>query len=273
MLAIGKIIPESSVLGSIVADHRDEHRHALRRRARRDEHAERERRPSRRACSPRAAARRLPRNGTWNTSHAASKRGDARWRRRAARYGSTLPTMICHGRSGETSSTSSVPRSFSRDSEIAVISAETSVSTSAIEPGTKRFTLSSVGLKRMRTRGTMRTRDRAARRASACVRGDHGARVACIVVPVFGSDASLTTSSLRRRRRRAARRSPARTRPRRRPRRGGTAARAPPCSVRAGDDAKAPLPREALAQRESSHNPARDRRSRRARRARRVRRA
>ena len=58
--------------------------------------------------------------------------------------------MICQGRSGETRSTSSVPCSFSRESEIAVMSAETSVSTSAIRPGTKRLALSSVGLKRIR---------------------------------------------------------------------------------------------------------------------------
>ena len=65
--------------------------------------------------------------------------------------------MICCGRRGETSSTSIVPRSFSRDNEIAVISAETSTSTSAIRPGTKRFTLSSVGLNRMRVSVTIRT--------------------------------------------------------------------------------------------------------------------
>ena len=59
--------------------------------------------------------------------------------------------MICHGRSGETSSASIVPVSFSRVSEIAVISDEMIVSTNAIRPGTNRFELSRVGLKRMRT--------------------------------------------------------------------------------------------------------------------------
>ena len=61
--------------------------------------------------------------------------------------------MICHGRSGETSSASIVPVSFSRVSEIAVISDEMIVSTNAISPGTNRFELSRVGLKRMRTLG------------------------------------------------------------------------------------------------------------------------
>jgi hypothetical protein len=65
--------------------------------------------------------------------------------------------MICHGRSGETSRISSVPRSFSRDSEIAVICADTKVSTNAMRPGTKRFTLSSVGLNNIRTRGSINT--------------------------------------------------------------------------------------------------------------------
>ena len=65
--------------------------------------------------------------------------------------------MICHGRSGDTSSASSVPVSFSRVSEMAVMSAEMIVSTNAISPGTNRFELSRVGLKRMRTAGTMRT--------------------------------------------------------------------------------------------------------------------
>ena len=51
------------------------------------------------------------------------------------------PTMICQGRSGETSSASIVPDSFSRVSEIAVISEEMIVSTNAMRPGTKRFEL------------------------------------------------------------------------------------------------------------------------------------
>ena len=61
--------------------------------------------------------------------------------------------MICHGRSGDTSSASIVPVSFSRVSEIAVISDEMIVSTNAIRPGTNRFELSRVGLKRIRTLG------------------------------------------------------------------------------------------------------------------------
>ncbi len=63
--------------------------------------------------------------------------------------------MISHGRSGETSSASIVPVSFSRVSEIAVMSAEMIVSTNAISPGTNKFELSRVGLKRKRTRGTI----------------------------------------------------------------------------------------------------------------------
>ena len=68
-----------------------------------------------------------------------------------------MPTTICHGRSGETSSASIVPDSFSRVSDSAVISADVIVSTIAMRPGTNRFALSRVGLKRMRTCGTMRT--------------------------------------------------------------------------------------------------------------------
>ena len=49
-----------------------------------------------------------------------------------------------------------MPVSFSRVSEIAVISDEMIVSTKAISPGTNRFELSRVGLKRMRISGTMR---------------------------------------------------------------------------------------------------------------------
>ena len=149
MLAIGKIIPDSSALGSIVPTMRAEHRRALRRRPRRDQARRARARRSSRACSRRAAAVTLPRNGTWKTTHAASERGDD-VREGEAEVGQHLADDDLPGRSGETSSTSSVPRSFSRDSEIAVISAETSVSTSAISPGTNRFTLSSVGLNRMR---------------------------------------------------------------------------------------------------------------------------
>ncbi len=65
--------------------------------------------------------------------------------------------MICQGRSGDTSSASIVPVSFSRVSEIAVISAEMIISTIAISPGTKRFVLSRVGLKRDRACGTICT--------------------------------------------------------------------------------------------------------------------
>ena len=72
-----------------------------------------------------------------------------------ARYGATFPTMICHGRSGDTSSASMVPVSFSRVREMAVISDEMMVSTKAISPGTKRFALLRVGLKRMRISGTI----------------------------------------------------------------------------------------------------------------------
>ncbi len=57
-----------------------------------------------------------------------------------------MPTTIALGRMGETSSISMVPVSFSRAIEIAVISAETIVSTKASSPGTKRWALSSVGL-------------------------------------------------------------------------------------------------------------------------------
>ena len=73
------------------------------------------------------------------------------------RYGVTLPTMICQGRSGDTSSASMVPVSFSRVSEMAVISDEMMVSTNAISPGTNRFELSRVGLNRIRLSGTIAT--------------------------------------------------------------------------------------------------------------------
>src|SRR4051812_12007257 len=67
------------------------------------------------------------------------------------RYGKTLPTMIDQGRSGDTRSASRVPVSFSRASEIAVISDEMIVRTNAISPGTNRFELWRVGLNRVRT--------------------------------------------------------------------------------------------------------------------------
>jgi hypothetical protein len=85
-----------------------------------------------------SSSARLPRTGTPKTAAAIATTVTALTKPRT-RYGSTLPTMICHGRSGETSSTSIVPISFSRVSEIAVISAQTIVSTKAIRPGTKRF--------------------------------------------------------------------------------------------------------------------------------------
>ena len=65
--------------------------------------------------------------------------------------------MISNGLSGETRRISIVPVSFSRVSEIAVISAEMTVNTNAISPGTNRFELARVGLKRMRASAAMRT--------------------------------------------------------------------------------------------------------------------
>src|SRR3954464_10905011 len=67
------------------------------------------------------------------------------------RYGKTLPTMIDQGRNGDTRSASRVPVSFSRVSEIAVISDEMIVRTNAIRPGTNRLELWRVGLNRVRT--------------------------------------------------------------------------------------------------------------------------
>ena len=64
--------------------------------------------------------------------------------------------MIDHGRNGDTSSASIVPVSFSRVSEIAVMSDARMVSTKAISPGTKMFELSRVGLNRMRVVAEMR---------------------------------------------------------------------------------------------------------------------
>ena len=52
----------------------------------------------------------LPRKGTWKTSQAAASTVRT-LAKPSARYGATFPTMICQGRSGETRSTSSVPRS------------------------------------------------------------------------------------------------------------------------------------------------------------------
>src|SRR5688500_20368832 len=74
-----------------------------------------------------------------------------------ARYGRTLPRMIDQGRSGETSSASIVPVSFSLVSEIAVISEARIVRTNAINPGTKMFELSRVGLNRIRVVAAIRT--------------------------------------------------------------------------------------------------------------------
>src|SRR4051794_13403884 len=80
--------------------------------------------------------------------------------------------MICHGRSGDTSNASIVPVSFSRVSEIAVISDEMIVSTNAISPGTNRFELARVGLNRIRTLGTIRRGARDEDRDPRCaVRG------------------------------------------------------------------------------------------------------
>ena len=87
-----------------------------------------------------SSSARLPRSGTLNTSRA-SAITPSTLTNPTTRYGATLPTMICQGRSGETSSVSSVPVSFSRVSEIAVISDDTIVSTNAIRPGTNRLEL------------------------------------------------------------------------------------------------------------------------------------
>ena len=107
--------------------------------------------------------------------------------------------MISHGRSGETSSASIVPVSFSRVSEMAVISDEMIVSTNAIRPGTNRFELSRVGLKRMRTSGAMTMRDARATdgvgrgaAARAGSRRSPPARRPAARLPVFGSVASVT---------------------------------------------------------------------------------
>src|SRR5690606_36230611 len=143
-LAIGKIIPDSSVLGSMVptiapsiAARCDVVRAAI--------STPRARPTMAYSTLAESSSVRLPRNGTRNTSQAA-RSADTTLTIARNRYGTTLPTIICHGRSGDTSRTSSVPRSFSRDREFAVMSAVTSVRTSAMSPGTKRFTLSSAGL-------------------------------------------------------------------------------------------------------------------------------
>jgi len=107
-------------------------------------------------------------------------------------YGTTLPTTIATGCSGETSSISIVPVSFSRVIEMAVIIAETMVSTSAMSPGTKRFTLSSVGLNRMRAATSSRTPP-ARMVCSACQRCSTADAYACMMLPVLGSAASVTT--------------------------------------------------------------------------------
>ncbi len=139
--------------------------------------------------SPSASSRaRLPRSGTLKMSRASmiTPMTDTKPIRR---YGATLPTMMCHGRRGETSSVSSVPISFSRVSEMAVINDEMIVSTNAISPGTNRFELSRVGLKRMRTCGTMRIVP-----AAGCMSRSYPwmtcSAYAWIALPVFGSVAS-----------------------------------------------------------------------------------
>ena len=88
-----------------------------------------------------------------------------------------------------------MPVSFSRVREIAVISDDTIVSTKAIRPGTNRFELRRVGLKRMRTAGVMRT----ARACAACSCSNAWTTAdayACTMLPVFGSVASATISRL-----------------------------------------------------------------------------
>ena len=73
--------------------------------------------------------------------------------------------MIDQGRSGDTSNASSVPVSFSRVSEMAVISVARMVSTKAISPGTNRLELSRVGLNRMRVVAAICTGPRLAERS------------------------------------------------------------------------------------------------------------
>ena len=87
----------------------------------------------------------LPRRGTPKTVRAAASTSSTLTNPRTM-YGTTFPATMARGRMGETSSISMVPVSFSRAIEIAVMSAETIVSTNASSPGTNRWELSSVGL-------------------------------------------------------------------------------------------------------------------------------
>ena len=120
--------------------------------------------------SPSASSRSmLPRIGTAKTSRASASTSSTLVKP-MSRYGATLPTMICHGRSGDTSSASRVPLSFSRVSERAVMRAPMMFSTSAISPGTKRLELACVGLKRARASGTMRMAPRAPARSASNAR-------------------------------------------------------------------------------------------------------
>ena len=108
--------------------------------------------------SPLSASRstRLPRSGTPNTVRAATSTRST-LTKPSTMYGMTLPATIALGRMGETSSISIVPVSFSREIEMAVISADTIVSTNATRPGTKRCALSSVGLYRIRAAVSIRS--------------------------------------------------------------------------------------------------------------------
>jgi hypothetical protein len=99
--------------------------------------------------------------------------------------------MICTGRSGETSSTSIVPVSFSRVMVMEVISVETSMRITAMSPGTKRLTLSSVGLKRIRTTGSMRTPPEVPLDNSRCTSCSTAAVYDRMMRAVFGSVASV----------------------------------------------------------------------------------
>ena len=55
----------------------------------------------------------------------------------STKYGATLAIIIINGRTGDTSSSSIVPRSFSRTIEIEVIMAQTSISNMPRMAGTK----------------------------------------------------------------------------------------------------------------------------------------
>ena len=135
----------------------------------------------------------LPRIGTPNTSRASSSTVST-LRNPMTMYGATLPTMICHGRRGDTSSASMVPISFSRVSESAVMSAAMMLSTRVISPGTKRFALSRVGLKRARASGTIRMAP-----TCCCCSSSYLWTTAvtkfCLAVPVLGSVASVMMRS------------------------------------------------------------------------------